>query len=55
MLYEAVEQAAFAARPRIVVLDDRLTALAALRRYLDAEEPSFMRLVRGSGRLKRRP
>jgi len=47
MLYEAVEQAVFAARPRIVVLDDRLTALAALRRHLDAEEPRFMRLVRG--------
>jgi len=47
VLYEAVEQAVFAARPRVVVLDDRLTALAVLRRYLDAEEPSFMRLVRG--------
>jgi len=47
VLYEAVERAAFAARPRIVVLDDRLTALAVLRRYLDAEEPGFMRLVRG--------
>lgn len=47
MLYEAVERAAFTARPRIVVLDDRVTALAALRRYLDAGEPGVMRLVRG--------
>lgn len=46
-LYEAVERAAYEARPRIVTLDDRAGALAALRRYLDAEEPGVMRLVRG--------
>lgn len=47
MLPEILEIIETAARPRAIVLDSRVTALAALRRYLDAEEPGVMRLVRG--------